>query len=141
MTSAYTRGGPKPIAWGASSGLSFGYNDATTLYSVEDSFYGRSRIFKMNAHGYPILIEQAIVIMDTNGVLEAAAPGFFVNGDKTVNLDPEGITMDKQGKFWIASEGKGSAGDGTAPNLLIQIGTTGIIEKVVALPPTLQPKS
>jgi uncharacterized protein YjiK len=116
------------IGWGASSGLSFGSN-TKTLYTIEDSFYGKSRIFRMNAEGHPLVIEEAIRIMDTEGVLEAAAPGFFVNADKTVNLDPEGVTLDSKGMLWVASEGNGSAGDGSAPNVLVQVNMMGVIQK------------
>lgn len=121
------------IAWGASSGLSFG-SDTNTLYTIEDSFYGKSRIFRMNTESHPLVIEEAIRIMDTNGVLEAAAPGFFVNADKTVNLDPEGVTLDSKGMLWVASEGKGSAGDGSAPNVLVQLNMLGVIQKAGELP-------
>lgn len=134
MASMWSRDGPKPIAWGASSGLSLGDNP-DVLYSIEDSFYGRSRIFKINAAGHPLIIESAITIVDTNDVLETAAPGFFVNADKTVNLDPEGITMDHEGYLWVASEGKGSAGDGGAPNVLVRVDMSGTIHKAVLLPP------
>lgn len=121
------------IGWGASSGLSFG-SDSNTLYTIEDSFYGKSRIFRMNAESHPFVIEEVIRIVDTNGVLEAAAPGFFVNADKTVNLDPEGVTLDSKGMLWVASEGKGSAGDGSAPNVLVQVNMLGVIQKAGELP-------
>jgi uncharacterized protein YjiK len=34
----------------------------------------------------------------------------MINSDKTVNIDPEGIALDDDGYFWIASEGSGSYG-------------------------------
>lgn len=140
IQSMWSRGSAEaPLAWGALSGLSFG-SDTNTLYSIEDSFYKSSRIFKINGAGHPMIIESAITIMDTNGVLEAAHPDLFVNDDKTVNLDPEGVTVDSRGNLWVASEGKGSAGDGSAPNILVQVNMAGTILKVVSLPTDIAAK-
>jgi uncharacterized protein YjiK len=58
---------------------------------------------------------------------------FFVNADKTVNL-PEGVTLDSKGMLWVASEGKGSAGDRSAPNVLVQFNMLGVIQKAGELP-------
>ncbi|KAL3784105.1 hypothetical protein HJC23_012737 [Cyclotella cryptica] len=127
-----------PIAWGALSGLSFG-SEEHKLYSIEDSFYSSSRIFKIDTKNHPAIIEKTITIMDMNGVLDAAYPGVFGNADKTVNLDQEGITLDSKGYLWVASEGSGTAASGT-PNILVKVDSTGVIHKVVPLPDDIAAK-
>jgi hypothetical protein len=52
-------------------------NMPTILYSIEDSFYGKSRIFRINALSHPYIIESGTTIKDNNGVLESAFPGLF----------------------------------------------------------------
>jgi len=102
------------IPWSAMSGLSPG-KDEDTLYAVDDSFYNKSRIFTNNTKESPAIVEAAVNIVDTNGVF-ASAPitddeftaedvSAMINDDGTVNLDPEGIAMDDDGNFYIASEG------------------------------------
>jgi hypothetical protein len=143
IASLWSPGSGPPIAWGAMSGLSqpdsANPNMPTILYSIEDSFYGKSRIFRINASSHPYIIESGTTIKDSNGVLESAYPGLFVNDDKTVNLDLEGVTRDSKGFGWVVSEGKGSGGDGT-PNILVQINSSVIIQKVVSLPPEIAAK-
>lgn len=152
----------KPIPWGALSGLAADPSDANTVYSVEDSFYKQSRIFTIDVSSKPAKITNAVRIKDTNDVL-AALPAVaiadtsladddasrvvvfdsidldnLINDDKTVNLDPEGISVASDGGFWVASEGSGTIGDNTRPinslNMIIKTDVNGVIEKVITLP-------
>jgi len=135
------------IPWSAMSGLSPG-KDEDTLYAVDDSFYNKSRIFTINTKESPAIVEAAVNIVDTNGVF-ASAPitddeftaddvSAMINDDGTVNLDPEGIAMDDDGNFYIASEGSGTKGGGddevSKINLIFHVTAAGVIAKVIALP-------
>ncbi|MDJ0675231.1 MAG: esterase-like activity of phytase family protein [Calothrix sp. MO_167.B42] len=126
-----------PIPWGALSGLAASPNDKRTVFTIHDSFYNKSRIYAMNVRKKPAVIEDEIILKDTLGKLKAVAPN-QVNDDGTVNLDPEGIAARKNGSFWIASEGGGSADDDSRPvtsrNLLLRVSPEGIIREVVTLP-------
>ena len=126
-----------PIPWGALSGLAMDRDDAETAYTVQDSFYEKSRILKLDIDDVPAKITKEIILNDMMGKLATVAPS-MVNGDGTVNLDPEGISTRKNGGFWIASEGKGTLGSASKPfetlNLLLRVNKKGGIEEVVTLP-------
>lgn len=109
------------IPWSAMSGLSPGKGH--NLYAVEDSYYAKSRFFKISTKDYPYIVEKATRIVDKDDIFanfnvdNDVADGFgadelgaMINSDKTVNIDPEGIALDDDGYFWIASEGSGSYG-------------------------------
>ena len=135
------------IPWSALSGLSPGMKK-DSLYAVEDSFYNKSRFFRINTKKSPYIVEEAINIVDTNGVFAAVATdteftatdlAAMINDDGTVNIDPEGIAMDDDGNLWIVSEGKGESGTGvdedvTTINFIFKVNKVGVIEKVVTLP-------
>lgn len=129
-----------PIPWGALSGLAADREDDETVYTVHDSFYDKSRIFKMNVDHTPAIINKEIVLKDRLGKLAVVAPQ-MVNDDATVNLDQEGIATSANGGFWIASEGRGTIGDPSHPfetyDLLLKVNETGTIEQVVMLPETV----
>ena len=129
-----------PIPWGALSGLSADLEDDDTIYSIHDSFYNKSRIFKIDIDEQPAVIKKEIILKDMMGKLATVAPG-MVNGDGTVNLDQEGIATSANGGFWIASEGRGTIGDSSRPfetyNLLLKVSKKGVIEQVVLLPDTV----
>lgn len=126
-----------PIAWGALSGLAMDRKDSDMAYTIQDSFYEKSRILSMDVEHVPARITSEIVLNDMMGKLSAVDAG-MVNADGTVNLDPEGIATRMEGGFWIASEGKGTLGDSNKPfetlNLLLKVSAEGIIEQVVTLP-------
>ncbi|MCG8362350.1 MAG: esterase-like activity of phytase family protein [Pseudanabaenales cyanobacterium] len=126
-----------PIPWGALSDLASDPGHPNTLYTVYDSFYQKSRIFTLDTRQQPAAIINEIILQDTQGQL-AAVDASLVNADKTVNLDPEGLTVRQAGGFWLASEGAGTVGDPDRPvetlNLLLQVNPQGVIEAVVTLP-------
>ena len=120
-----------PIPWGALSGLAYDNNNPRIAYTIHDSFYQQSRIFKLNIAKRPAAITDEIVLYDRHGALASVEP-VLANPDGTVNLDAEGIAVRKQGGFWIASEGD------DAPlmfrNLLLRVNRAGVIKQVVTLP-------
>ncbi len=120
-----------PIPWSALSGLAADAYDRKTVYTIHDSFYQQSRIFKMDVKQRPAVITDEIILNDNLNVLAAVEP-VLVNADKTVNLDQEGIAVADNGDFWIASEGD------DAPvffrNLLVRVAANGTIQQAVTLP-------
>lgn len=112
---------------------------AGILYSVDDSFYSKSRIFTIDVTSFPYAITNEMRVMDSDGVLAAAFPNStLVNDDMTVNLDQEGIAVSREGGYWIANEGAGTVGDienpVTTANFVVKVSTEGVIETVVTLP-------
>jgi len=115
--------------------------DEKFLYSVEDSFYKKSRYFKIDISKFPAEIVEETRLMDTTDVLENCllnqvdSPGDFINDDNTVNLDPEGIAVSATGGFWVVSEGRGTVGSSSKPfeypNLLLKIDDAGSIEECI----------
>jgi len=134
------RKGKTPIPWGALSGLAVDLNDDETAYSIHDSFYNKSRIFKLDIDEHPAVIKKEIILSDMLGKLASIAPD-MVNTDGSVNLDQEGIASSMNGGFWIASEGRGTVGDASRPfetyNLLLKVNRKGVIEQLVKLPETV----
>ncbi|CAB9496381.1 alkaline phosphatase [Seminavis robusta] len=120
--------------------------DEHILYSIEDSYYKKNRIFVINATGHPAVITAAMRIMDSDGVFadalgEGDMKDALINDDNTVNIDPEGIAVSHKGGFWLAHEGRGTVGDGArpveSPNVLFKLSEEAVIEKVVLLPDEL----
>ena len=126
-----------PIPWGALSGLALDKQEADTAYSIQDSFYQKSRILKLDISETPVKITKEIILHDLNNKLSALNSS-MVNNDQTVNLDPEGIAVRSEGGFWVASEGRGTIGSTEKPfetlNLLLQVDKDGVIEEVITLP-------
>lgn len=151
-----------PIPWSALSSLAADPRQAGIMYSVEDSFYQRTRIFTIDTRSAPARLFKEMPIRDSNGIL-AAVPaegladdsveddhpsrvGVFdvadraalVNDDGTVNLDAEGLAVASDGGFWLVSEGSGTVGSTKHPinslNMLIKLNAQAEIESVVTLP-------
>ncbi|MBL4608468.1 MAG: esterase-like activity of phytase family protein, partial [Pseudomonadales bacterium] len=126
-----------PIPWGALSGLAMDRENDEMAYTVQDSFYKKSRILTLNIEDVPAKITKEIILNDMMGQLAMIAPS-MVNVDSTVNLDPEGIATRNEGGFWVVSEGKGTAGSIAKPfetlNLLLRVSKKGDIEEVITLP-------
>ena len=141
-----------PIPFAALSGLSADYSDNNVLWSVEDSAFDKSRIFKIDTSTMPAKLVKEIRIMDSDDVMASMTTSgateddssfddvdlaALINADKTINIDPEGISSVADG-FWVVSEGSGTIGDTNRPikslNMLIKTDMNGVIEQVVTLP-------
>lgn len=144
-----------PIPWAAMSGLAAA-SDGTTVYGIEDSFFGGNRIFGIDVSQQPAVIKSEITIRDTDGHFatfkdtlpaDSDAQAFdqadvtkMINLDGSVNIDPEGIAIASSGGFWVASEGAGSKTSYetrrniTSANLIFKVSATGVIERVIPLP-------
>lgn len=102
--------------WGAISGQVMA--DDGTIYAVSDSFYGmQPTIFHIDVSQTPAQIVDAI------RVTRAGQPAQL--------LDMEGIALDGDGGFWIASEGRS---DRLVPHAIYHVGADGEIEDYIALP-------
>lgn len=105
--------------WGAISGMVA--DPEGMIYAVSDSFYGyQPRIFKIDPSGTPARIVEAIDVTR--------------NGMPAQKIDMEGIVLDGEGGFWVASEGRT---DRVIPHALYHVGADGQIEDEIGLPPEL----
>lgn len=107
-----------PIPFASLSSLAAG--PGTTLYSAEDGRFDKNRIFTIDVATQPAQLTEAVRIVDTNGVFRTALSysydydyqldvDDFINGDDTVNIDPEGLAYDSaNNRFVVASEGSGN---------------------------------
>ena len=116
LTSA---GADELIGWGAISGMVAGENGI--VYAVNDSFYGyQPTIFTIDTTVSPAQITNALPV--TRG-------GFAAQ-----KLDLEGITLDGDGGFWLASEGRT---DRMIPHGIYHVNSNGEIEEEISLPAEL----
>ncbi|MBV6657641.1 MAG: esterase-like activity of phytase family protein [Devosiaceae bacterium] len=107
------------IGWGAISGQVMA--DDGTIFAVSDSFYGlQPRIFHIDPSQTPARIVRAIDVTR--------------EGRPAQLLDMEGIALDGDGGFWIASEGRT---DRLVPHAIYHVGADGEIEDYITLPPEL----
>lgn len=107
------------IGWGAISGQVMAEDG--TIFAVSDSFYGmQPRIFHIDPSQKPAMIVQAIDVTRA--------------GDPAQLLDMEGIALDGEGGFWIASEGRS---DRLVPHAIYHVSAEGEIEDYIALPEEL----
>ncbi|RMB07724.1 esterase-like activity of phytase family protein [Eilatimonas milleporae] len=123
--------GGVPITWAALSGLTIDTErtDLVTGYSVDDSFFSQSSIYKWRMIGGRMAIQQKIPLTE--------------NG-QPVGIDPEGIAIQTGEIFiggsaglWIASEGNGD----TRQNELILADNLGQIMRRVTLPEAVRAKA
>ncbi|HBZ42838.1 MAG TPA: alkaline phosphatase [Maritimibacter sp.] len=106
--------------WGAISGMVA--DDDGVVWAVSDSFYGyQPRIFKIDTTQAPARIVDAI------DVTRAGRPA--------QKLDLEGITLDGEGGFWLASEGRT---DRLVPHALYHVNAEGEIKDEIGLPMELE---
>ena len=104
------------IGWGAISGQVMAEDG--TIYAVSDSFYGmQPTIFHIDVSQTPARIVDAIRVTR--------------EGQPAQLMDMEGITLDGEGGFWIASEGRS---DRLVPHAIYHVGADGAIEDAIALP-------
>jgi hypothetical protein len=105
--------------WGAISGQVMAEDG--TIYAVSDSFYGmQPTIFHIDVSQTPARIVDAIRITR--------------EGQPAQLMDMEGITLDGDGGFWIASEGRS---DRLIPHAIYHVDADGEIEDYIALPDAL----
>ena len=102
--------------WGAISGQVMAEDG--TIYAVSDSFYGmQPTIFHIDVSETPAQIVDAIRVTR--------------EGQPAQLMDMEGIALDGDGGFWIASEGRS---DRLVPHAIYHVGSDGAIEDYIALP-------
>ena len=107
-----------PLGWGAISGQ---VADGDFIWAVNDSFYGQQpTIYKIDPSQTPARIVDYIRVTR--------------DGFPAQKLDMEGITLDGQGGFWVASEGRT---DRLVPHALYRIDPDGEIVEEIGLPKEL----
>ncbi len=120
LTSA---GADELIGWGAISGMVADIDGI--IWAVNDSFYGfQPTIFKIDTTTTPATIIDSI-------------PVTRQNGDPAQQIDMEGITLDGEGGFYIASEGRT---DRVIPHAIYHVDASGEIQfrtGEIGLPPEL----
>ncbi|CUH60938.1 esterase-like activity of phytase family protein [Thalassobacter stenotrophicus] len=120
LTSA---GADQLIGWGAISGMVADQDGI--VWAVNDSFYGfQPTIFKIDTKTTPATIVDALPVTRQNG--QAAQ-----------QIDMEGITLDGEGGFFIASEGRT---DRVIPHAIYHVDASGEIQfrsGEIGLPPEL----
>ena len=115
-----SEGADELIGWGAISGMVAGENGL--VYAVNDSFYGyQPTIFTIDTTQTPARITKVLRITRANG-------------DAAQKLDLEGITLDGEGGFWVASEGRT---DRVIPHAIYHVTAGGEIDAEIGLPAEL----
>lgn len=115
------RGDKPPVGWGALSGLAADAEDAGKLYAVSDSAYrSQPRIFTIDKTKTPAEITGALDITR--------------DGAPAQKLDLEGITLDGEGGFWLASEGNAKK---LVPHALYRVNAKGAIKEEIGFPAEL----
>ncbi|WP_116082499.1 esterase-like activity of phytase family protein [Tropicimonas sp. IMCC34011] len=105
--------------WGALSGLAA--VDDSTLVAISDSFYGlEPKIFTIDVSQTPARITDAMLV--TRG------------GDAAQKLDLEGIALDGEGGYWLASEGRTER---AIPHAIYHVDAGGEIDREIGLPEEL----
>jgi len=108
-----------PLGWGAISGQVAEGEDV--VWAVNDSFYAmQPTIFRIDVTETPARITDYIRITR--------------EGQPAQKLGLEGITLDGEGGFWVASEGRT---DRVIPHALYHVGADGEIEREIGLPADL----
>jgi hypothetical protein len=119
LTSAGLTEDGAPVGWGAISGQVMAEDG--TIFAVSDSFYAmQPTIFHIDVSETPARIVDAIRVTR--------------EGQPAQLMDMEGIALDGEGGFWIASEGRS---DRLVPHAIYHVGADGAIEDYVALPDAL----
>ncbi len=108
--------GEPPIGWGALSALAADNRNPNLLYTVHDSYYSQSRIYRVDVGQTPAAITSQLALTK--------------DGD-FVDYDLEGLVQRAGGGFWAVSEGRANG----APNLLIEIDADGMVMAEIELPP------
>jgi len=128
-----------PIPWAALSALATGRSTAQgfEFYSVHDSFFNRSRIYRLTMAprfpDIPAVLLDEIVLKDRNGDFD-----FSGDGDGFFDFDLEGLAVRANGGFWAVSEGRLDVGGDREFNRLIKVAPNGKVQDVVELPAATQ---
>ncbi|WP_430514148.1 esterase-like activity of phytase family protein [Pannonibacter phragmitetus] len=123
LTSAFDPETHAPIGWGALSGLAADKTDPNKLYAVSDSFYDKARIYTVNLSMSPVEITSYV----------------NVTGGSPKKFDLEGISLAKDGGFWLVSEGNPEK-EGV-PHLLVKADANGKVTEEISLPEALVAQS
>ncbi|WP_122522940.1 esterase-like activity of phytase family protein [Pannonibacter phragmitetus] len=123
LTSAIDPETGAPIGWGALSGLAADKTDPNKLYAVSDSFYDKARIYTLNLSMSPVEITSYVNI----------------TGGSPKKFDMEGISLAKDGGFWLVSEGNPEK-EGV-PHLLVKADANGKVTEEISLPEALVAQS
>jgi hypothetical protein len=111
----------KPIGWAALSGAVADAEKPGILYAVSDSVLSsQPAIYTIDATAKPARITAKTIVKR--------------GSDAAQKLDLEGITLDGEGGFWLASEGRT---DKLTPHALFQVDAEGKIVTEVAFPDEL----
>ena len=111
----------RPFGWVALSGLVADAEAPGMLYGVSDSFLdAQPSIYTIDATAQPARITGKIVVTR--------------NGHPAQKLDIEGIALDGEGGFWLASEGRT---DRLIPHALYRVDADGEISEEVPFPAEL----
>lgn len=103
-----------PIAWSALSGMTALPGGRPQMLAVWDSYFGESRIFRIDAAQEPARIVESTLVKGGTG-----------------NYDPEGIALAPDGTTWIASEGNATD---SRPNRLLQLDANANVIAEIGLP-------
>ncbi len=123
LTSAIDPETRAPIGWGALSGLAADKTDPNKLYAVSDSFYDKARIYTLDLSMSPVEITSYVNI----------------TGGSPKKFDMEGISLAKDGGFWLVSEGNPEK-EGV-PHLLVKADANGKVTEEISLPEALVAQS
>ncbi|MDD2868401.1 esterase-like activity of phytase family protein [Neomegalonema sp.] len=116
-----SEGADERIGWAALSGLAADPEAPGRLYAVNDSFFkAQPTIYTIDATQTPARITSALRV--TRG------------GAPALGLDMEGVTLAREGGFWIANEGDL---DKNVPHALYRVDASGEIVEEVAFPTEL----
>lgn len=112
-----------PIGWGALSGLAADPAAPGTAWTVSDSYYGSSKLYRLDLSSKPARITSFVELRKDG---------------KPAAYDLEGVALRQGGGFWVASEGNP---DGKNPltrqSLLLAVAADGTVEQEIALPEAL----
>ncbi|MCO5070340.1 MAG: esterase-like activity of phytase family protein [Rhizobiaceae bacterium] len=113
-----------PLGWGALGALAADKTEPGRLYAASDSVYSNApAIYTIDARQTPAVITAKTVVTRS--------------GNPAQKLDIEGLAVDGEGGFWVASEGNP---DKLVPNAVYHVDAKGEIKQEIALPAELYGK-
>lgn len=108
-----------PIPWGAQSGLAADPSNPYRAYSVQDSFYADSRIFEIDLSTSPPTIVDSTPL---------------TAGGSQVSVDLEGVAVNPDGGWWVATEGAVPASGASVANAIHRVAPDGSVLESINLP-------